>query len=121
MQYFRKYISYLLILSFIAINSFGFALSASANLNGEEDILICTNEGIKYLLVDGSISDTKDSNTFHSYCNDCTVCDCKFNNSSRYNLITVNHTKQRFISFKSNFIKYSLFDYNSIRGPPLRS
>ena len=58
---FRKYISYILVFSFMAISAMDHTFSASA----ESNIPICTNEGVKYLLADGSLSDSKNNKIYH--------------------------------------------------------
>ena len=61
---FRKYISYILVFSFMAISAMDHTFSASA----ESNIPICTNEGVKYLLADGSLSDSKNNKIYHDGC-----------------------------------------------------
>ena len=71
---FRKYISYILVFSFMAISAMDHTFSASA----ESNIPICTNEGVKYLLADGSLSDSKNNKIYHYGCMECIACDNSF-------------------------------------------
>ena len=102
MSNFRKYIGYFLIYSFIFINGYGFAFAAKYNLNSDSSVPICTSEGIKYLFADGSIADNRNTHIYHNYCMDCISCDSNFYDIYiPINVLYINTTKQKYISFKS--------------------
>jgi len=117
----RKYISYFLILAVLVSSSFSIIFTAAAN-NNDSNIVICTSEGIKYLSEDGSIKDTKNSQTYHNYCLDCTACDSNLYAITKFRyFIDINLANQKFILFKSNLNNYSFTLNNLIRGPPFLS
>ena len=121
MLHLRKYISYFLILAVLVSSSFSIIFTAAAN-NNDSNIVICTSEGIKYLSEDGSIKDTKNSQTYHNYCIDCTACDSNLYAIYKFrHFIDINITNQKFIFFKSNLNKYSFTLKYLIRGPPVFS
>ena len=115
---FRKYISYILVFSFMVISAMDHTFSASA----ESNIPICTNEGIKYLLADGSVSDSKNNKIYHDGCMECITCDNSFYKKEKLtSFLLINFTKHKYNSFKVNFDKYTLIHHNLIRGPPALS
>lgn len=115
---FRKYISYILLFSFMAINAMYHTFSASA----ESNISICTNEGIKYLLADGSLSDSKNNKIYHDGCMACITCDNSFYKKEKLTFFLLNTAaKHKYNLFKVNFDKYTLIHHKLIRGPPALS
>jgi len=102
----------------MVINVMDHTFSASA----ESNIPICTSEGIKYLLADGSVSDSKNNKIFHDSCTACVVCDNSLYKKEKLtSFLLMNVTKHKFNSFKTNLDKYTLINHNLIRGPPVVS
>ena len=102
---FRKNISYILVFSFMVINAMDNTFSASA----EPNIPICTNEGIKYLLADGSVSDSKNNKIYHDGCMECITCDNSFyKNEKLTSFLLINFIIRKFFSICYTHRCYSL-------------